>query len=393
MKVMIYATAPWIGSGYGVAARNVGPILADHGYDVAYFAWNSIRGVLSAWEGIPVYPAGASTTGHDVLAGHVKHFGADVLLTICDPWIVDEPTMWLDNHTAKVIHWHPCQAQPASIHLAKHIKAAALGLNYSQWGTRVMLESGLTNVRYAPLGVDTKVYRPLDVGESKQWFGEKLGIDLTGRFLITIVAANASTLPIMRKNFDGQLRAFAAFRAQHEPDAVMYIHAPRHGYPSGIDLQPLLDALELRIGKEVFFPSHWNYTVGLDGQWMCSLYNASDVVSMATLGEGFGLPVLEALACETPVITTDWSSLVELSVYGYRVKLAGVEWVPGKIAGFIGRPDTTDIANGYREVWKSGSGMIGSADEARSFAENMTWRKNVVEFLIPNLEDVANAAK
>jgi len=387
MKVMIYATAPWIGSGYGLAARNVGQVLTRRGYDVAYFAWNSVRGVISGWEGIPVYPAGASTTGHDVLSGHVKHFGADVLLTICDPWIVNDPNLWSDNHEAKVIHWHPCQADPASIHLVKHIKAAHMGLNYSQWGTRVMRESGLKNVRYAPLGVDTEIYRPLDVHECKQWLSERIGIDLTDKYMVTIVAANASTLPIMRKNFDGQMMAFARFLGEYEPNAVMYIHTSRHGYPSGIDLQPLMDALNLRVGKEIFFPSHWNYTVGLDGHWMNKLYNATDVLSMATLGEGFGLPVLEALATGTPVVTSDFSSLIELSVYGYKAKLTGVEWVPGQIAGFIGRPDVQDIVNGYRAVWDENDQVFGSPSTARDFAEQMSWQNCIAEFLIPVLED------
>lgn len=44
-----------------------------------------------------------------------------------------------------------------------------------------------------------------------------------------------------------------------------------------------------------------------------ALYNAAEVLAMPSLYEGFGLPVLEALACGTPVVTSDVSSLPEVA--------------------------------------------------------------------------------
>lgn len=44
-----------------------------------------------------------------------------------------------------------------------------------------------------------------------------------------------------------------------------------------------------------------------------ALYNAADVFALPSLYEGFGLPVLEALACGTPVVTSDVSSLPEVA--------------------------------------------------------------------------------
>ncbi|MFQ5594915.1 MAG: glycosyltransferase family 4 protein [Anaerolineae bacterium] len=44
-----------------------------------------------------------------------------------------------------------------------------------------------------------------------------------------------------------------------------------------------------------------------------ALYNAAEVLAMPSLYEGFGLPVLEALSCGTPVVTSDVSSLPEVA--------------------------------------------------------------------------------
>ncbi len=49
------------------------------------------------------------------------------------------------------------------------------------------------------------------------------------------------------------------------------------------------------------------------------LYNAADLFCYPSLYEGFGLPVLEAMACGTPVITSNVSSLPEVAGDGARL--------------------------------------------------------------------------
>lgn len=44
-----------------------------------------------------------------------------------------------------------------------------------------------------------------------------------------------------------------------------------------------------------------------------ALYSAAEVFAFPSLYEGFGLPVLEAMACGTPVVTSDLSSLPEVA--------------------------------------------------------------------------------
>ncbi|MEJ7709649.1 MAG: glycosyltransferase family 1 protein [Pyrinomonadaceae bacterium] len=46
---------------------------------------------------------------------------------------------------------------------------------------------------------------------------------------------------------------------------------------------------------------------------LCSLYHAAQVVWFPSLYEGFGLPVLEAMACRAPVVASDSSSLPEVA--------------------------------------------------------------------------------
>jgi glycosyltransferase involved in cell wall biosynthesis len=44
-----------------------------------------------------------------------------------------------------------------------------------------------------------------------------------------------------------------------------------------------------------------------------------DVMLLVTMGEGFGIPLVEAQACGCPVITGDWTANAELVFSGWKV--------------------------------------------------------------------------
>jgi glycosyltransferase involved in cell wall biosynthesis len=52
---------------------------------------------------------------------------------------------------------------------------------------------------------------------------------------------------------------------------------------------------------------------------MAKIYNAMDVLMNPAMGEGFGIPVLEAQACGVPAIVTDFSAMKEVCQAGWHV--------------------------------------------------------------------------
>jgi glycosyltransferase involved in cell wall biosynthesis len=68
---------------------------------------------------------------------------------------------------------------------------------------------------------------------------------------------------------------------------------------------------------------------------LVALYNAAHILAFPSLYEGFGLPVIEAMACGTPVVTSNVSSLPE---------------VAGDAAILVDPTDTRAIANALARV-------------------------------------------
>jgi glycosyltransferase involved in cell wall biosynthesis len=55
------------------------------------------------------------------------------------------------------------------------------------------------------------------------------------------------------------------------------------------------------------------FLTGVTDEELVTLYNAAEVFVHPSLEEGFGLPLLEAMACGTPVVAFDNSSIPEVA--------------------------------------------------------------------------------
>lgn len=85
------------------------------------------------------------------------------------------------------------------------------------------------------------------------------------------------------------------------------------------------------------------------------LYNSADVLVYTSLYEGFGLPILEAMACGTPVITSDLSAMKEIG--GNAAVYASpedIEDIRGQLNVLLMDTDwqKLKVANGFKQVKK-----------------------------------------
>ena len=102
---------------------------------------------------------------------------------------------------------------------------------------------------------------------------------------------------------------------------------------------------------EVFagaWPDFVRHLGAVEEEDLVALYNVATVVAYVSLVEGFGLPVVEAMACETPVLTSNTSSLAEVGAdAALCVDPLDVAAIRGGLAALLGDPS---LRRRYRQA-------------------------------------------
>lgn len=106
------------------------------------------------------------------------------------------------------------------------------------------------------------------------------------------------------KNCDGLFRAWA-LASRDVPGRQLAIVGPGRDARYLTQLQSL--AAELGIGDEIVFVG------GVPLEETARFYQAADVLVYPSLNETFGLPILEAMACACPVVTSNVSAMPEIA--------------------------------------------------------------------------------
>lgn len=105
-----------------------------------------------------------------------------------------------------------------------------------------------------------------------------------------------------RKNFLRLVQAFSSI-ANRFPGVSLVIAGGRSWQYADIIAEPE----KLGIPGRVIFPGF------VDDSDLAALYSAADLFVLPSLYEGFGIPVLEAMACGTPVVISNRPSLPEVA--------------------------------------------------------------------------------
>lgn len=105
------------------------------------------------------------------------------------------------------------------------------------------------------------------------------------------------------KNHAGALRGFIEACGDDPHIYFVLVRRPKRG-SSDDDLRKLLGDERLN-SRLIHLP-------GVSGEELRALYSMASVFVFPSLYEGFGLPILEAMACGTPVITSDRGAMAEV---------------------------------------------------------------------------------
>lgn len=190
--------------------------------------------------------------------------------------------------------------------------AKLMGMDYvffiSELGKQAALKAGLTNVDHLQVAADTKNFYPVS-DEERNKLREDLGI--TDEFTILTVADNQE-----RKNIWAEFEIISKLKKAGKK--VKFILVTREHSPVGHKLRDL--AMDYDLNKELVIIER-----GIDKEQLHNLYVASDVYLSSSKAEGYGLPIVEAMASGLPVVATDTGAITELLEDG-RGQLIGYSY-------------------------------------------------------------------
>lgn len=322
LRLMFSSNIIGCASGYGVQAGSLLPRLAElpefgGRHNIAQHAWYGLHGLTLNYNGFQIYPGFDDPYGNDVMAAHCAHFGANLFVSLIDVWVLQQPAEKVAP--ALFCPWLPIDHDPIPEQFLTALKGAHLPLTYAKWGHQMLTDAGVPN-EYIPHGIETSIYKVLEDREEVRKFKKWLTGD-EETFLCSMVAANKGFPD--RKWFQGQLEVFRDFEKQVAADGKstkLYIHTLATANHGGIPFDVLIRRLGLE-GK-VIFPHPYKYRLGYPPEHLAMMYNASDVLLSVSMSEGFGIPIVEAQACGTPVLATNFSAMPELVRSGYLVDVA-----------------------------------------------------------------------
>ncbi|MHB8379907.1 MAG: glycosyltransferase family 4 protein [Acidimicrobiales bacterium] len=296
-----------------------------------------------AYEGLLL---GASATARDADLWHAPHYtmprrgATPTVVTIHDVTFFTNPE-W--HERSKVVFF-----RRAIAYSAQHARVLVSVSDYSARLLSSLFPSHAPIV-VAPLGVELATFQPVDRDDESVLRGHGLRRDIAYVLFVGTVEP--------RKGLDVLLDAFR--QIARDDDVVELWLAGQPGWAEGsIEAQIKDHPFRARIQRLGF----------VDDALLPVLYRRARAVTYPSRGEGFGLPVLEAMACGASVVTTRDTVMAEIAGDGARlVPVGDVDALATSLVDVLGSSDAD------RHQW---------ALRARERAERFTWEGCVAQHLV-----------
>jgi glycosyltransferase involved in cell wall biosynthesis len=235
----------------------------------------------------------------------------------------------------------------------------------SNWSREGFLRDGLREdqVHVVPHGVNIDTFRP----EPRSRDAARRQFGLSG-----FTFGNASSMS-PNKGIEFLLRAFAAVAARY-PGVHLLLKGADGIYPSKGTLRGAIAKTLSGAGSHVISRIHY-FGDTISAATMADFYRAIDVYVSPYSGEGFNLPVLEAMACGTPVICTKGGATDDFTDPSFSrhidSKLKPIE-IDG-IAGFQLEPSVDHLIGLMIEAAQDGNWRKTAAVEGPKHAAKYNW--------------------
>jgi glycosyltransferase involved in cell wall biosynthesis len=273
----------------------------------------------------------------NILPLWMQKYKPEVFTILLDTFMLMQAQMIKWQVPAKSCFWYPSDGGYFPKFCEQILKKIDYPVAMAKWGQQQAKNLFDINAYHIPHGVRTDWFYPYSE-EKKQQNRVKYSMgqlfafqnntyypvagDLTNKFILGCVSRNQG-----RKNLPEMIKAFCKF-AENKPDVVLIMHSDPVDVAAVCDLQEIADRYGQ--GHKVLWTA-MRVTNPYPTSRMNELYNLFDAFFLLTSGEGFGVPFIEAMSCEVPVIATDFTTTKEIVTdhdAGLAVKLMGEDERP-----------------------------------------------------------------
>lgn len=238
-----------------------------------------------------------------------KAWNADLVIGNYDNWVLNSFSQGLAREKIPYAPWAMFDFVPGIDEMLwRNLLPSTLVVPYTKFAGEQFRKHLPRVHEHIYLGVDTDIFKPvigdkLEKGDTvtKEMMRAKRGFDggsgdIHITFLNKMNKAERPNIPCMLEGW----KIFAENNRDVKPRLFLHCNTNQG---DGYNLIYIMK--ELGITDQVLYTAPFEQALGLSVEQMSALYNSADVLLMATMTEGMGLPIVEALACGVPVVGTD----------------------------------------------------------------------------------------
>jgi glycosyltransferase involved in cell wall biosynthesis len=311
IRVLAYCDSPTCATGFGTVSRNIlSGLYATGKFEI------DILGI-NYW-GDPhnfpfrIWPTGVNGErdpyGRKKVFGMIPRMEYDILFFLQDTFIMDflpelHQHLRRNDKNFRSICYYPVDGVPKADWL-RNVDVCDRLVAYSEFGKEqsISVLPEMKTPMVIPHGANTRDYFVANekdiIGFRSQFFGAQ-----ADKFVFTNLNRNQQ-----RKDIPRTIAAFNEFKKQ-VPESLLYLHMAKKD--QGWDLPEILKAYKLSMSEDVIFPENFGPNQGYPRNIVNMIYNISDCIVSTTLGEGWGLSWVEAMATKTPVVMPGNTALIE----------------------------------------------------------------------------------
>lgn len=307
LRVLFVSDGIYTTSGYGKQALLAVAAIRALGADVAALSSYGLSGAhleVPQLSGVKIYSGGSDPFSNDVIPLAAKDWQADVVITLKDTPVYNVEVM---RHL-RWVPMTPIDHEPVPPPVLNAMRHCWWPIAYATNGFNALRGVGL-NPLLVMHAYDPQVFHPGDRMQARQRLGWT-----PDRKIVATVAVNRGGLP-SRKAWPQLIEGMGIVRRQMGDAAPLwYCHTSiaEDGFEGGVNLAAL--AQQHGLQQTMFFPQQQTYRYGgFDEQYIADVYRSADLLLAVSVGEGFGVPILEAQACGTPALVGKWTAMEHLA--------------------------------------------------------------------------------